>query len=45
MGYFARFAIPNPSPAIYTSMIAIGVTVLLIIFGLTHFKKWIIFME
>ena len=41
MGFFARFAIPNPSPAIYASMIAIGVTVLLIVFGLTHFKKWI----
>jgi cytochrome aa3-600 menaquinol oxidase subunit I len=41
MGFFARFAIPNPSPPIYASMIAIGVTVLLIIFGLTHFKKWI----
>ncbi len=41
MGYFARFAVPHASPAIYASMIAIGVTVFLILFGLTHFKKWI----
>ena len=34
------FLIPNPSPVIYSSMVAIGVTVLLIIVGLTHFKKW-----
>ncbi|RID89074.1 cytochrome aa3 quinol oxidase subunit I [Peribacillus asahii] len=41
MGYFAKFAVPHPSPAIYASMIAIVVTVFLIIFGLTYFKKWI----
>lgn len=40
MGFFSRFLIPNPSPVIYSSMVAIGVTVLLIIVGLTHFKKW-----
>ena len=41
MGYFARFLVPHPSPAIYASMIAIGVTVFLIIVGLTYFKKWL----
>ncbi|MFE4239930.1 cytochrome aa3 quinol oxidase subunit I [Peribacillus butanolivorans] len=40
MGFFSRFLIPNPSPVIYSSMVAIGVTVLLIIVGITHFKKW-----
>ncbi|MCU9612614.1 cytochrome aa3 quinol oxidase subunit I [Caldibacillus lycopersici] len=41
MGYFSRFAVPHPSPAIYASMIAIAVTVFLIIAGITYFKKWI----
>jgi cytochrome aa3-600 menaquinol oxidase subunit 1 len=40
MGFFDRFAIPNPSPAIYASMVAIGLTVIAIIAGLTYFKKW-----
>ncbi|WP_026695080.1 cytochrome aa3 quinol oxidase subunit I [Peribacillus kribbensis] len=40
MDFFDRFAIPNPSPVIYASMVAIGLTVLAIIAGLTHFKKW-----
>ncbi|WP_019153597.1 cytochrome aa3 quinol oxidase subunit I [Robertmurraya massiliosenegalensis] len=40
MKFFERFAIPHPSPAIYASMIAIGLTVIAIIFGLTYTKKW-----
>ncbi|KAB2329845.1 cytochrome aa3 quinol oxidase subunit I [Bacillus mesophilum] len=40
MEFFERFAIPHPSPAIYASMVAIGLTVIAIIAGLTYFKKW-----
>lgn len=40
MDYFDRFAIPHPSPAIYASMVAIGLTGIAIIAGLTYFKKW-----
>ncbi|WP_252503787.1 cytochrome aa3 quinol oxidase subunit I [Sporosarcina sp. Marseille-Q4943] len=40
MDYFDRFAIPHPSPAIYASMVAIGLTVIAILIGLTYFKKW-----
>lgn len=40
MGFFDRFAIPNPSPAIYASMAAIGLVVIAIVAGLTYFKKW-----
>ncbi len=40
MDYFERFAIHHPSPAIYASMVAIGLTVIAIIVGLTYFKKW-----
>ena len=40
MDFFDRFAIPNPSPVIYASMVAIGLTVIAIIAGLTYFKKW-----
>ncbi|MFT4415916.1 cytochrome aa3 quinol oxidase subunit I [Fredinandcohnia humi] len=40
MDYFDRFAIPHPSPAIYASMVAIGLTVIAIVAGLTYFKKW-----
>ncbi|MFJ7936589.1 cytochrome aa3 quinol oxidase subunit I [Sporosarcina sp. NPDC096371] len=40
MDYFDRFAIPHASPAIYASMVAIGLTVIAILFGLTYFKKW-----
>lgn len=40
MDYFDRFAIPHPSPAIYASMVAIGLTVIAILVGLTYFKKW-----
>ena len=35
-----RFAIPHPSPAIYASMVAIGLTLIAILVGLTYFKKW-----
>ncbi|WP_066066785.1 cytochrome aa3 quinol oxidase subunit I [Neobacillus soli] len=40
MDFFNRFAIPHPSPAIYASMVAIGITVIAVIAGLTYFKKW-----
>ncbi|MGO4890583.1 cytochrome aa3 quinol oxidase subunit I [Anaerobacillus sp. MEB173] len=40
MDYFSRFAIPHPSPAIYASMVAIALTTIAIIAGLTYFKKW-----
>ena len=40
MEFFERFAIPHPSIAIYASMVAIGLTVIAIIAGLTYFKKW-----
>lgn len=40
MDFFNRFAIPHPSLAIYASMVAIGITVIGIIVGLTYFKKW-----
>ena len=39
MEYFERFAIPHPSPAIYASMVAIGLTVIAIIVNLTYFKN------
>ena len=40
MEFFDRFAVPHPSLAIYASMVAIGLTTLAIIAGLTYFKKW-----
>lgn len=40
MDFFDRFAIPHPSPAIYASMVAIGLTMIAIVAGLTYFKKW-----
>ncbi|MFD2630384.1 cytochrome aa3 quinol oxidase subunit I [Oceanobacillus kapialis] len=40
MEFFERFAIPHPSPIIYASMVAIGITLIAIIAGLTFFKKW-----
>lgn len=40
MDFFDRFAIPNPTPTIYISMVAIALTVIAIIAGLTYFKKW-----
>lgn len=40
MNFFDRFAVPNPSITIYASMIAIALTVIAIIAGLTYFKKW-----
>jgi cytochrome aa3-600 menaquinol oxidase subunit 1 len=40
MEFFERFAVPHPSPAIYASMVAIGLVVIAIIAGLTYFKKW-----
>jgi len=40
MEFFERFAIPHPSAPIYASMVAIGLTVIAIVVGLTYFKKW-----
>lgn len=40
MDFFDRFAIPNPSPLIYMSMVAIGLTMVAIVVGITYFKKW-----
>nr|WP_295971041.1 cytochrome aa3 quinol oxidase subunit I [uncultured Bacillus sp.] len=40
MEFFERFAIPHASPAIYGSMVAIGLTMIAIIAGLSYFKKW-----
>ena len=40
MEFFERFAIPHPSPAIYGSMVAIGLTLIGVLVGLTYFKKW-----
>ncbi|MBB6446947.1 cytochrome aa3 quinol oxidase subunit I [Bacillus benzoevorans] len=40
MEFFERFAVPHPSPAIYASMVAIGLVVIAVIAGLTYFKKW-----
>lgn len=40
MEFFERFAVPHPSPAIYASMVAIGLAIIAIIAGLTYFKKW-----
>ena len=37
MEYFDRFAIPHPSPAIYASMVAIGLTVIAILVGIDIF--------
>ncbi|NBJ67926.1 MULTISPECIES: cytochrome aa3 quinol oxidase subunit I [Clostridia] len=40
MEFFERFAVPHPSPAIYASMVAIALTSIAIVIGLTYFKKW-----
>jgi cytochrome aa3-600 menaquinol oxidase subunit I len=40
MDFFDRFAVPHPSVAIYASMVAIGLTVVAVLAGLTYFKKW-----
>jgi len=40
MEFFERFAIPHPSPAIYAAMVAIALTSIGIVVGLTYFKKW-----
>ena len=37
MDFFDRFAIPHPSPAIYASMVAIGLTMIAIIVGINIF--------
>ncbi|MCK1994091.1 cytochrome aa3 quinol oxidase subunit I [Peribacillus muralis] len=40
MDYFDRFAVPHSSPMIVGSQVAIAVTVLAILVGVTYFKKW-----
>ncbi|MCM3668995.1 cytochrome aa3 quinol oxidase subunit I [Mesobacillus maritimus] len=40
MDFFERFAVHNASFAIYASQVAIGLTVIALIAGLTYFKKW-----
>ncbi|MCM3574056.1 cytochrome aa3 quinol oxidase subunit I [Mesobacillus subterraneus] len=40
MEFFDRFTVPNPSPTIYASMVAIGLTIIAILAGLTYFRKW-----
>ncbi|MEC1716188.1 cytochrome aa3 quinol oxidase subunit I [Schinkia azotoformans] len=40
MEFLKQFAVPHPSLPIYASMVAIGLTVVAIIAGLTYFKKW-----
>ncbi|WP_028389811.1 cytochrome aa3 quinol oxidase subunit I [Bacillus cihuensis] len=40
MDFFNRFAIPHPSFLIYASMVAIGLTGIAVILGITYFKKW-----
>ena len=40
MEFFERFAVPHPSPAIYASMVAIGLAMIAVVAGLTYFKKW-----
>jgi cytochrome aa3-600 menaquinol oxidase subunit I len=40
MEFLERFAVPHPSIAIYASMVAIGLTLVAIVAGLTYFKKW-----
>lgn len=40
MDFFSRFAVPNPGPTIYASMVAIALTMVAIFVGLTYYKKW-----
>ncbi len=40
MDFFDRFAIPHPSPVIYASMVAIALTLVAIVAGVTYTKKW-----
>lgn len=40
MEFFEQFAIPNPTPTIYASMVAIALTMVATLIGLTYFKKW-----
>lgn len=40
MQFFERFAVPHPSPLIYASMAAIGLSMIAVVVGLTYFKKW-----
>ncbi|SDJ45369.1 cytochrome aa3 quinol oxidase subunit I [Salimicrobium halophilum] len=40
MEFFKQFAVPNPTPTIYLSMVAIGLTLIAVLAGITYFKKW-----
>ncbi|WP_407270612.1 cytochrome aa3 quinol oxidase subunit I [Radiobacillus sp. PE A8.2] len=40
MDFFDRFAVPNPTITIYASMVAITLTIMAVLVGLTYFKKW-----
>jgi cytochrome aa3-600 menaquinol oxidase subunit 1 len=40
MDFFEQFSVPNPTPTIYASMVAIALTVIAILVGITYFKKW-----
>ncbi|WP_096270100.1 cytochrome aa3 quinol oxidase subunit I [Paucisalibacillus globulus] len=40
MEFFDRFAVPHPSPLIYASMVAIALTLIAVVIGITYFKKW-----
>jgi cytochrome aa3-600 menaquinol oxidase subunit I len=40
MDFLSKFAVPNPNPMITASTFAIGLVVILMIVGLTYFKKW-----
>lgn len=40
MDFFDRFAVPNPGPTIYASMVAIALTVIGTLVFITYTKKW-----
>lgn len=40
MDFFDRFAVPNPGPTIYASMVAIVLTMIGILVFITYTKKW-----
>ncbi|MDE5055141.1 cytochrome aa3 quinol oxidase subunit I [Niallia taxi] len=40
MDFFNRFAVPNPGPTIYASMVAIALTIIGALVFITYTKKW-----
>lgn len=40
MEFFEQFAVPNPTPTIYLSMVAIGLTLIAVLAGISYFRKW-----